>query len=96
MNADPSTGDQPSRQPRRRRRRWLIVLVVVVALASLIGLQLNGLLGGLPAMFGWQRSQYQTTGPAAHLEDLQDVEQLAALFNEQDDTPRLILLLSPT
>jgi hypothetical protein len=74
----------------------LIVLVVVVALASLIGPQLNGLLGGLPAMFEWQRSQYQTTGPAAVLEDLQDVEQLAALFNEHEGTPRLILLLSPT
>ncbi len=92
MNADPSTGDQPGRQSRPRRRRLLIVIVVVVALAGLIGPQLDR----LPAMFGWQRTQYQTAGPAAHLEDLQDVEQLAALFNQHEDTPRLILLLSPT
>ena len=96
MDVDRSTGGQPTQRPRRRRRRLLIVLVVTVAVAGLVGTQLSGSLGGLPAVFEWQRSQYQSTGPAADLEDLQDIEQLGALFNENEGTPRLILLLSPT
>ena len=34
--------------------------------------------------------------PPATLADLHDVEELRALFNQDDGVPRLILLLSPT
>lgn len=85
--------DAAQRGSRRlRRRRALIVLAILVALAGLAASPLSG----LPAVFGWQRSEYQSAGPAATLGDLQDVEQLAALFNEHEGVPRLILLLSPT
>lgn len=57
-----------------------------------------GLLVAIATAVSWdgQRGMYQAPGPAATLTDLRDVEQLAALFNEQQGVPRLILLLAPT
>ncbi len=52
--------------------------------------------GNLPAVFDWQRREYQAPGSAATLSDIQDVDQLAALFNADEGIPRLILLFAPT
>ena len=42
------------------------------------------------------RHRLAETGPSAQVVDLHDVQQLAAAFNQDDGTPRLVLLFSPT
>jgi hypothetical protein len=43
-----------------------------------------------------QREALRTPGAPASLSDLQDLDQLATLFDQHQDLPQLILLLSPT
>ncbi|MGH8904369.1 MAG: hypothetical protein ACRDYA_22480 [Egibacteraceae bacterium] len=91
------TTDRSSDDQRRslRRRRVLIVIVGLVVL--LVGAGFTGAsVGLLPATGGWQRAPYQAAGPAATLSDIEDIDQLAALFNERQGVPRLIVLLAPT
>jgi len=42
------------------------------------------------------RYRFTETGPAAAVVDLHDVGQLAAAFNHDAGTPRLVVLFSPT
>lgn len=56
-----------------------------------------GLLLVFVILVGHPAAQQATPTPAAPtLTDLTDLEQLRALFNQQRDTPRLLLLISPT
>ena len=43
-----------------------------------------------------QRQALRTSGAPATLSDLRDVDELKALFNQHQDVPQLVLLLSPT
>jgi len=42
------------------------------------------------------RHRLAETGPSAQVVDLHDAQELATAFNQDDGTPRLVLLFSPT
>ena len=95
MSAETMAGDQQKRRIPLRR-------AAIVAAGLLLLLGVGALLipraadGNLPAIFGWQRRQYQAPGWPSTLSDIHDIDELAALFNQNQRTPRLILLFSPT
>jgi hypothetical protein len=66
-----------------------VVLVALVLVAAFLFLAP----GAYPDEF---RHRLAETGPAAQVVDLHDVNQLAAAFNQDDGTPRLVVLFSPT
>ncbi|MGH8932525.1 MAG: hypothetical protein ACRDZO_18350 [Egibacteraceae bacterium] len=93
------SGEESAGGARRRRGPRLGLVVVAACLILLItvgAMWTTGIPGGLPAVFDWQRREYQAPGSAATLSDIQDVDQLAALFNADEGIPRLILLFAPT
>jgi hypothetical protein len=66
-----------------------VVLVALLLVAAFLFLAP----GAYPDEF---RHRLAETGPSAQVVDLQDVQQLAAAFNQHDGTPRLLVLFSPT
>lgn len=56
----------------------------------------KGAVKGGQAMPADQRDALRTPGAPASLSDLRGLDQLATLFDQHQDVPQLILLLSPT
>jgi len=87
--------DAPSSRPRYRRRRWSgMALVMVVAVGACSSGPPSS--GAARAMPDQERAQLRAPGAAATLSNLTGLDQLQTLFDEHQDVPRLILLLSPT
>ena len=80
---------------RVRRRLVALTAALSVALIALVLVAAFLLLapGAYPDEF---RHRLAETGPSAQVVDLHDVQQLAAAFNQDDGTPRLVVLFSPT
>ncbi len=84
-----------------RRRRWLVTtLALLIALAacgsdgaSTKGAERDGMARTLPDK---DQTGVPTPGATAPLSDLTALGQLEQLFNQHQDVPRLLLLLSPT
>jgi hypothetical protein len=66
-----------------------VVLVALLLVAAFLFLAP----GAYPDEF---RHRLTETGPAAQVVDLHDIQQLSAAFNQDDGTPRLVVLFSPT
>jgi len=80
----------------RVRRRFVALtaaLSVVLLALLLVAAFLFLAPGGYPDEF---RQRLAETGPSAQVVDLHDVQQLATAFNQDDGTPRLVVLFSPT
>jgi hypothetical protein len=103
MPADPlppPSLDIPCRSG-RRRRRWLgTALALVIALgacssgsSSTKSAERDSTPRTLPHE---DQARLRTPGAAATLSDLTALDQLERLFDEHQDVPRLLLLLSPT
>jgi|SRR5436309_2055711 len=86
--------EAPFARPWHRRRRWsemaLILVLAVGACSS--GPSTNG----ARAMPEQERAELRTPGAPASLSDLRNLDQLAMLFDQHQDVPQLILMLSPT
>lgn len=85
--------------PTRLGRRAATAVVVLATLAG-CGSDGSGPASGNTqpgqAMPSDERQALRTSGAPATLSDLRHLDELKALFNQHQDVPQLVLLLSPT